>query len=169
MNIIGLFIASILVLIGVAYKRTDTPKVLSSQDNVTPTITQTPTQTITATQSPIPTMTPYPTKITNTPTPTYTSSETTNSLYRYPDSIVKQERKGLLELESRDDAAKITDWYKNIFDQKRMNTKTVVQTKANGKIQNKLVANSSREEVEITITQASEDAIVKIVINITNK
>ncbi len=164
MNIIGLFIATCLVLLGVVHKRTDTPRVLSSHDEPLITGTATPTPTSTLTPTSTPTKAPTP-----TPTPLSDNTVYTDTAFRFPNSKVIHERQGKLELESSDNVVTITDWYKQLIERQHMNTKTFVQTKANGKVNNKLVANSAKEEWEITIQQESDDAKVIIVINHTDK
>lgn len=170
MNIIGLFIAAGLVLLGVISKQTESPQVLSAQNGAVP-VTPETSETPSPTPSPSVTVTPTATvRATATPTATPTPSQSAaGSSLRYPNSKVVEESGSRIKLESTDTDEQVTDWYKRLLEEKHMNAKSIVQTKTNGRVLNKLAGSNGDEAVEISIERDSETAVVKIVIKITDR
>lgn len=80
----------------------------------------------------------------------------------YSDSIKTKQENSNLELESLDDTQKITDWYKEKIRGMGMNAKSFVQTKANGKVLNKLVGSNGKKEIRVEISKENNQSTVKI-------
>lgn len=105
---------------------------------------------------------------TPTPSPT-TIPQNTNSIsineYIYPGATIISISDKRLSLTSKDDPKTITDWYKNIFEQKKLKSRSFAQTNVNGNIENKLAAAGNGIKVSISITQKpQEDTKIEVVI-----
>ncbi len=87
--------------------------------------------------------------------------------WRYPGAVQVGESVSGLSFTSNDRADAVTDWYKQKITALNMNVKTFIQTKANGKVMNKLVGADSRQNISVAISQKEAAAPVTIGISIT--
>ncbi|MCL5438804.1 MAG: hypothetical protein M1268_02345 [Patescibacteria group bacterium] len=106
----------------------------------------------------------------NTPAPIINKNQNSkqNEDLIYPGSVKIKNDNGNLELESLDDAQKITDWYKEKIKGMGMNAKSFVQTKANDKVLNKLVGSNGKKEVRVEISKENNQSTVKIFVIVIN-
>lgn len=88
--------------------------------------------------------------------------------YRYPSSTIVSSSSDTLMLESQDSSDTVTDWYQDKIQSQGLNTKSFVKTKTNGQVLNKLVAAGGSTKIEVEITQASDQSIVSIRVNLSN-
>ncbi len=160
MSTIPLIIAVAILLISVLMQARRVPSQQQTSD-VLSSPTTTPTHT--PTDTPIPTHPTATHKPTFTPSPTIapgTSGEISSLIY--PGSIITSHTGAAFELESTDNAAAITDWYKARIKDRGMNTTSFVQTKTNGNVLNALVATGNRQKISITIKSNELSSTVSI-------
>ena len=120
---------------------------------------------------PPPSPTPVPAPVTVTPIPSPTRKPVTVTapaeasgegravtpsrlLPQYPGSTFVSE--GVYQ--STDSPTQITAWYKDQINQMKFNVKTFVQTSANEKVLNKLVASNGKTEVYVEISKNPPDS-----------
>lgn len=111
--------------------------------------------------------------LTSTPVPTGVRSDQDSAWsgindFIYPNSKVILQTQNSLELESLDDPAVITDWYKVKIEALKMSAKSFVKTNANGNILNKLDAASSNREIRVDIEKKNSGQAVTIKIIFVN-
>ncbi len=118
--------------------------------------TPTPTNTVAITQ--------------NTPTSTPVSQNNTNSFridsLIYANASISSKNENALTLTSADDPQIITEWYKAKIKEYSLNTRSFVQTKTNGNVNNVLVASNSSDKISISIKRKSEDSTVFVDVSI---
>jgi hypothetical protein len=86
------------------------------------------------------------------------SSDQSDTTFQYPHSLQITDS----TYESTDDPSVITEWYKEKIVDAGLRTKTFVQTRANGTIENKLVGANADESVTVSIRKKPDNAAVTI-------
>lgn len=168
MNIVSILIASLIVILGIAYQQT--AKIEKNENSITeqklptkiPTplatnnnqIPETPTIRIVPSETPLPTMTPQP--------PQQTNLEN----WQFPDAIIVKTLGGVLELESTSEINIITQWYENNIKKLSYTARSLVKTTANEKTNNVLVVAKNSREIRIEITQENKNQKVHIRVSI---
>lgn len=92
-------------------------------------------------------------------------SPVSSSNYIYPGSNVLSSSPSKIEMQSKDDATKITNWYKDKIRELNFNAKSFSQTSTNGVIFNKLSAAKPEEKIEITIKKDQNTSNVSITVD----
>ena len=69
--------------------------------------------------------------------------------------------------ESQDDPDAITDWYKEKIKELGMSAKSLVTTKTNGNVLNKLVGANGKREIRVEITKPADQPTTEIKLTIT--
>ena len=82
--------------------------------------------------------------------------------YKYPNSTIMTSSDTSLTLQSHDSTDTITDWYKERIKSEGLNVKTFVNTRANDKVLNKLVAADSNKEISVEINKEPGSSVVEI-------
>lgn len=85
--------------------------------------------------------------------------------YVYPGSTQIKTENSKLELESKDSASKVTEWYKEKIRSSSFNAKSFTQTSTNGSVLNKLSAVKPGEKIDITIKKDQNASIVTITVD----
>lgn len=85
--------------------------------------------------------------------------------YVYPGSTAIKSESSTLELESKDTASKITEWYKEKIRSSSFNAKSFTQTSTNGTVLNKLSAVKPGEKIDITIKKDQNASVVTITVD----
>lgn len=119
-----------------------------------------PAGTVLPATAPTPTSTFAPTPS----VPTHTPRPAADSSWQYPGSVVV----GTMKWESRDDAKKITEWYKSKLVARGANAKSFVQTETNGEVLNKLVAAGSNGKIAVEISKKMDNPVVTISVVLDN-
>ncbi|MGE5042265.1 MAG: hypothetical protein ACM3IJ_05195 [Candidatus Levyibacteriota bacterium] len=143
-------------------KKTD-QKVLS-----TTTVQATPTPTVPAQTSPsihVSISAGTPSATTVLPSPTSVPSATSTSDFIYPGSKILSPENGEMKLQTTDDPATVTNWYKNRIKENGMNTTSFVTTITNGNVDNVLAGAKNGSQIKITITKSPGQNTVLISIS----
>lgn len=85
--------------------------------------------------------------------------------YVYPGSTAIKTESSRLELESKDTASKVTEWYKEKIRSSSFNAKSFTQTSTNGTVLNKLSAVKPGEKIDISIKKDQNASIVTITVD----
>lgn len=153
--IIPLFIICALVLTNISIKPSEQRKnVLSASISISPTLPVSLTPSPSSSPTDVPKKQNVIIEITNEP------SSSSSQHIVYPNSVSIGEN----NYESTDNPQLITEWYKNIIEEKNMNTTSVVTTNTNDTIKNVLAADNGAEKlyVEIEKTPGNNKTIIKI-------
>ena len=101
------------------------------------------------------------------PSPKQESSPTSSiSDYFYPGSSIKSQSQSSAILESSDNPDKITEWYKDKINSKKMNAVSFVTTSANDSVINQLEAASEDASVSVEIKKEPGSATSVISVSI---
>lgn len=102
---------------------------------------------------------------TNTPTPTPSAqSNQSDGNYQYPGSTAV----GGNTYKSTTDPDVITEWYRQKFASEGMGATSVIKTKANEKVINKIVAANNSKQVSVEITRDPGQSETTITVSITS-
>ena len=147
MKIVVIAVATVLVLVGAIFARTN-------QSNE-PTFESFETQEVLSDSSE------------PTPVPTQTQTPLTDiTQFRYPGSFIVSLTGTTLSLESSENTDKITDWYKEKIKNQGMNVKTFVVTKTNDNVLNTLVGADGKKEIRVEIKKNSEEQTTHILLTV---
>jgi hypothetical protein len=105
--------------------------------------------------------TPQPASAGATPVPSPAPLDS----YIYPGSTEVSTGSSKLELESKDDASKVTNWYKEKIRSSNFNAKSFTQTSTNGTVLNRLSAVKPGEKIDITIKKDQNVSTVSITVD----
>lgn len=152
----------ILIVAGLAYSRIGTKTEVTLKPNQ-----QTQTSSPTATPSPSTSPSASGTSPAPTSTPTPIPPVTNSQGLQYPNSIKVRSEGTSTTYESSDDPDAVTNWYKDQIKNLKMNAKSFVTTKTNGNVLNKLVGVDGKKEIRVEISKNSNEAKVRIIVNIT--
>jgi hypothetical protein len=86
--------------------------------------------------------------------------------YRYPNSAIIDSDSNSLTLHSKDSVDVITNWYKEIIENEGMSVSSFINTSANDKVLNKLVAADGNEEISVEIYKEPGSSVVKISVTV---
>ncbi len=111
--------------------------------------------------NPSPTHVPSPQP---SPTSQQTSPHNSSAIneFLYPNAKTITNSAGTTTLETTDQPAVITNWYKNQLHQQSFTTTTVIQTNTNNIIENKLVGSKDDQTIAIAISKNPSDEMTHI-------
>jgi len=170
MYITSIIIATVAILVGVAYRQIsvytniqgDDDEIIGEEEQVTATPSPTPTDSPSPTPAPSSTSASVSTS-TPEPKPTVKTEESSDTEgWNYPGSRVVSSSSNTLVLESTDDPDPITDWYKSRIKSHGMNVTSFVTTKTNDNVLNKLAGADGSIEINITIERKSGETTTRI-------
>jgi hypothetical protein len=119
--------------------------------------------------SPIPTLAEglMPESVAPTLAPTIIPNEDKISgilVWKYPASRIVEQTSVRLLLETAEAAQTVTTWYIDQAEKSEWQTRTKVTTRANEKVENRLVFSRESEEISISISQADASQLVTILV-----
>ncbi len=148
------FIISSLIFANVSIKPTESASVKNTSTSINLTVTPSAKPASPSVNEPT-NETRVAVEITNTP-----SNNSQAESVIYPNSVSTGEN----VYESTDDPNTITSWYKNIIEEKNMNTTSFVTTNTNDNIKNVLAASNGDQKlyVEIVKNSGSNKTVIKV-------
>lgn len=154
--IVPLFIIGVLMITNISIKPSEQRNgVLSASISISPTLPVSLTPSPSSSPTEVPKKQNVIIEITNEPS----NLPSQNIIYPNSFSI------GGNSYESNDNPQLITDWYKNIIKEKKMNTTSVVTTNTNDNIKNVLAADNGVEKLHVEIVKNSGDGKTTIKLN----
>lgn len=165
MNVIAIAIAGAFFVLGIYIGRVTDSKKNQSAPTPLPTppaqVTSTGPKEGTPSGTPLATTTPAPTK-TMAPTPQQSSPSSSLDTFFYSGGTVKNKTNSGTQLETSDDATKVTAWYEGQIKSQGFKSTSVAKTNTNGTIINKISASKNNTTINISIQRKAGESVTYI-------